>query len=210
MATNFSRVFQPIFMVLFSWSFVAICGLMLLIQIEIVEFYGFCVLIFFIWIWIRIKSISNEFFSCTMKMIQWCYWWRFLWLAMHLVHCLLLANLDSGWSNPLVKSVLLCTKLIGIYILLKSSAFCQPYWPFYSNQFHCSALAALHVLEMYFGRWIRFCSNPCKLCHTFVISIVLWIVCFRLSTVHSHISWRFVNLAIESSLLSVKLFYDVC
>lgn len=36
-ATDFSNVFQPIFMVLFSWSIIAICSLMLLIQIEIVE-----------------------------------------------------------------------------------------------------------------------------------------------------------------------------
>lgn len=44
-ATNFSDVFQPIFMVLFSWCIIAISGLMLLIQIEIVKFFGYCLLI---------------------------------------------------------------------------------------------------------------------------------------------------------------------
>ena len=36
-AISFSKVFQPIFFVLFSWSIIAICGLMLLIQIQIVK-----------------------------------------------------------------------------------------------------------------------------------------------------------------------------
>lgn len=36
-AHNFSEVFQPIFMILFTWSLVAICGALLMIQMQIVE-----------------------------------------------------------------------------------------------------------------------------------------------------------------------------
>lgn len=38
MIFDFSSIFQPIFILLFSWSLVTICGALLLIQMEIVKF----------------------------------------------------------------------------------------------------------------------------------------------------------------------------
>lgn len=37
-AHNFSEVFQPIFMILFTWSLIAISGALLMIQMQIVEY----------------------------------------------------------------------------------------------------------------------------------------------------------------------------
>lgn len=42
--SDFSDILEPVFMSVFSWAIATICGTMLMIQMEIVEYISTCVL----------------------------------------------------------------------------------------------------------------------------------------------------------------------
>lgn len=72
---NFSNIFQPILMSLFTWSLLAISGALLIIQVQLVKYsFAFVLaqnedsLLFFI----NFSTFSKLFFRCTME-ISWIY-----------------------------------------------------------------------------------------------------------------------------------------
>lgn len=115
--TDFSSLFQPFFISVFMWSTLGICIIMLMVQLQIVEWkisfsnrliWFFCFLLCF-----------NLISICRMKSNWWCSWCYFSIHAMHSGCFVLFVNYvnksvtDSNkWIKPWINYIGHCIRLI--------------------------------------------------------------------------------------------------
>lgn len=182
---NFSNFWQPIFMTLFPWSMVNVCGTSLMIQIEIVSY--FC--LFFklnLKFDYNFKNIVSFHFNLFRHAVQYklrCWRWQWPMYSMHSEWFSLFVSFAKELQmNLRIFAIRLSTNFIGIYFQTNWSGFYPQLLLFHSNQLESIALEAWNVLATHLNELVSFNVIPTVqnmfrqfFLNRFLMSIFIWI-----------------------------------
>lgn len=146
---KFSNLFNHFTTMLFVWSLITICGAMLLIQIQLVEYH-----ISFSFEWLIAIPSNIQFYRHIVVIIWWCCWWHRSKFFTHSPLCTRLVSLVNAWIWRSMNAMKSSKISAGIYCHVKSNECYRWFWTTRSNHSKWSVLEVQHVIETHSNRLV--------------------------------------------------------